>query len=96
MDEIFKNDNKIRIKYSLTGFWGRWLRIYCQIYKIQYGGSKIDGIFKNDNKINIKYPFTGFWGRWLRIYCHIYKIQYGGFKMVDDILENTVVRLNFS
>ena len=47
-DEILKND-KISTKFPPTGFWGHWLRIYCHIYKIQYGG------FKTVNDILEKY-----------------------------------------
>ena len=65
-DQIFKNNGKISTKCSLTGFWGRWLWIYRQIYKIQYGGSKmVDEIFKNNGKISTKCLPTGFWDRWL-------------------------------
>ena len=78
-DEIFKNNGKISIKCLPTDFGGRRLRIYYQIYKIQYGGSKMaDEILKNNGKISIKCPPTGFWGCRLRTYCQIYKIQYGG------------------
>ena len=60
-DGIFKNDGRMSTKCSPTGFWDRQLRIYRQIYKIQYGGPKMaDEIFTNNGKISIKCPPTGF------------------------------------
>ena len=78
-DGIFKNHGRINAKSSPTGFSGCRVRIYCRIYKIQYGGSKLaDEFFKNHGRINTKSSPTGFSGRRLGIYCRIYKIQYGG------------------
>ena len=63
VDGIFKNNGKISTKCPLAGFRGRRLRIYYQIFKIQYGGSKmVDEIFKNNSKTSTKCPPTNFRG----------------------------------
>ena len=59
-DEIFKNDGKICTKCPPTGFWGCGLRIFRQIYKIQYGEFEINEIFKNYGRISTNRPRTGF------------------------------------
>ena len=63
VDEIFKNNDKISTKCPPTNFWGRRLRIYYQIYKIQYGGFKMvdDILEKNCSSVNtIKNTFFNY------------------------------------
>ena len=75
-------------KYIFGGFWGRWLWIRHQVFKIQNGGFKMAAAeIKNRNNIH-ENIYSGVFG--VADYGSLirFKIQNGGFKMTVAKMKN--------